>query len=125
MSHTGSFERPPSSIKPVMTQKILQQSREAESALADALVRGIFSCGLTETGTIVKTNLHLLQTFDESGDGATALNSRKGCKLFDDHSDDSETSSVCSERSFDPFRRPSDVRKNTLSVRSSCLSPSA
>lgn len=31
-----STERPPQ--RPVMAQKILQQSREAESALADALV---------------------------------------------------------------------------------------
>lgn len=59
-------ERPPTS-RPVMAQKMLQQSREAESALADAL-----------TG--------------------------KG-----DHSDDSETNSICSEHSFDGVRRASDV----------------
>ncbi|XP_043280506.1 CLIP-associating protein 1-A isoform X2 [Venturia canescens] len=58
-------ERPPTS-RPVMAQKMLQQSREAESALADAL-----------TG--------------------------KG-----DHSDDSETNSICSEHSFDGIRRASD-----------------
>ena len=34
--HTMSTDRPPQ--RPVMAQKILQQSREAESALADALV---------------------------------------------------------------------------------------
>lgn len=35
--------------------------------------------------------------------------SRKGMRSLDNHSDDSETSSVCSERSFDSYRRPSDV----------------
>lgn len=70
-------DRPPS--RPVMAQKMLQQSREAESALADAL------------------------TFD-SIDSYTRTPKGKG-----DHSDDSETSSICSERSHDSFRRPSDV----------------
>ena len=46
----------------------------------------------------------------DSGDfGRGMTNSRKSYRPFDDHSDDSETSSVCSERSFDSFRRPSDV----------------
>ncbi|XP_067003312.1 CLIP-associating protein 1-B [Anabrus simplex] len=81
----SSTERPPSA-RPVMAQKILQQSREAESALADAL------------------------NFDsmDSGDYSRISNNRKAYRPFDDHSDDSETSSVCSERSFDSFRRPSD-----------------
>lgn len=70
-------DRPP--CRPVMAQKMLQQSREAESALADAL------------------------TFD-SIDSYTRTPKGKG-----DHSDDSETSSICSERSHDSFRRPSDV----------------
>ncbi|KAJ9581531.1 hypothetical protein L9F63_023287, partial [Diploptera punctata] len=73
--HSLSTERPPQ--RPVMAQKILQQSLEAESALADALVS-------------------IRDRF------------RKSYRPFDDHSDDSETSSVCSERSFDSFRRPSD-----------------
>ncbi|XP_063217676.1 CLIP-associating protein 1-A isoform X5 [Bacillus rossius redtenbacheri] len=80
-------DRPPPAARPVMAQKILQQSLEAESALADAL------------------------NFDtmDSGDFSRLSNSgRKGFRPFDDHSDDSETSSVCSERSFDSFRRPSD-----------------
>lgn len=38
-----------------------------------------------------------------------SVGSKKTSKLFDDHSDESETSSVCSERSFDSLRRPSDV----------------
>ncbi|XP_011701926.1 PREDICTED: CLIP-associating protein 1-A isoform X2 [Wasmannia auropunctata] len=63
---------------PVMAQKMLQKSREAESALADAL------------------------TFD-SIDNYTRLPGNKG-----DHSDDSENSSICSERSIDGFRRASD-----------------
>lgn len=69
-------DRPPT--RPVMAQKMLQQSREAESALADAL------------------------TFD-SIDNYTRTPRGKG-----DHSDDSETSSICSERSMDGLRRPSD-----------------
>lgn len=64
---------------PVMAQKMLQKSREAESALADAL------------------------TFD-SIDNYTRIPGSKG-----DHSDDSENSSICSERSIDGFRRASDV----------------
>lgn len=80
-----SFDRPPTSVKPVLTQKILQQSREAESALADAL------------------------KFDDVHvESNRVISSRRGCKLFDDQSDDSETSSVCSERSFDSLRRFSD-----------------
>ncbi|XP_018350778.1 PREDICTED: CLIP-associating protein 1-A isoform X5 [Trachymyrmex septentrionalis] len=63
---------------PVMAQKMLQKSREAESALADAL------------------------TFD-SIDNYTRIPGNKG-----DHSDDSENSSICSERSVDGFRRASD-----------------
>ncbi|XP_039306083.1 CLIP-associating protein 2 isoform X7 [Solenopsis invicta] len=67
-----------SSRPPVMAQKMLQKSREAESALADAL------------------------TFD-SIDNYTRIPGNKG-----DHSDDSENSSICSERSIDGFRRASD-----------------
>ncbi|XP_076679665.1 CLIP-associating protein isoform X3 [Andrena cerasifolii] len=64
--------------RPVMAQKMLQQSREAESALAEAFtVDNIDSYTRTPRG--------------------------KG-----DHSDDSETSSICSERSMDSFRRPND-----------------
>ncbi|KAG7210104.1 hypothetical protein KM043_011669 [Ampulex compressa] len=72
--HMSPTDRPQS--RPVMAQKMLQQSREAESALADAL------------------------TFD-SINSYTRTPRGKG-----DHSDDSETSSICSERSMD--RRPSD-----------------
>ncbi|XP_076756298.1 CLIP-associating protein isoform X2 [Xylocopa sonorina] len=74
--HMSPTDRPQS--RPVMAQKMLQQSREAESALADAL------------------------TFDNI-DNYTRTPRGKG-----DHSDDSETSSICSERSMDSFRRPND-----------------
>ncbi|PNF29241.1 CLIP-associating protein 2, partial [Cryptotermes secundus] len=83
--HNMSTERPPQ--RPVMAQKILQQSREAESALADALS---------------------FDTIDTGDFGRNVPNSRKSYRPFDDHSDDSETSSVCSERSFDSYRRTSD-----------------
>lgn len=77
-------DRPPS--RPIMAQKMLQQSREAKSALADAL------------------------TFD-SIDSYTRTPKGKG-----DHSDDSETSSICSERSHDSFRRPSDVSVSSITL---------
>ncbi|XP_025074275.1 CLIP-associating protein 1 isoform X3 [Pogonomyrmex barbatus] len=69
---------------PVMAQKMLQKSREAESALADAL------------------------TFD-SIDSYTRIPGNKG-----DHSDDSENSSICSERSIDGYRRASDDIKEII-----------
>lgn len=74
----GSDSRPPLSpaSRPVLAQKILQQSREAENALADA--------------------------FNDS------RSPRKGMRSLDNHSDESETSSICSERSYDSSKRPSD-----------------
>ncbi|XP_061940820.1 CLIP-associating protein 1-A isoform X21 [Apis cerana] len=80
--HMSPTDRPQS--RPVMAQKMLQQSREAESALADAL------------------------TF-ENIDNYTRTPRGKG-----DHSDDSETSSICSERSMDSFRRPNDDIKEII-----------
>ncbi|CAA9999620.1 unnamed protein product [Nesidiocoris tenuis] len=55
---------------PLLSQRILNQSLEAESALADAL-----------------------------GDASVVTSPRR--PRLEDHSDDSETSSVCSERSFE------------------------
>lgn len=78
-------DRPQS--RPVMAQKMLQQSREAESALADAL------------------------TFDSIDSCYNRATRVKG-----EHSDDSETSSICSERSMDSFRRPSDVSSWRLNI---------
>ncbi|XP_015602731.1 CLIP-associating protein 1-A isoform X5 [Cephus cinctus] len=81
--HMSPTDRTSSSRPAVMAQKMLQQSREAESALADAL------------------------TFDM--DPYTRTPRGKG-----DHSDDSETSSICSERSMDSIRRPSDDIKEII-----------
>ncbi|KAJ8928598.1 hypothetical protein NQ314_018804 [Rhamnusium bicolor] len=76
-------DRPPLSpaSRPVLAQKILQQSREAENALADA--------------------------FNDSTEHYRSPR-KSGMRSLDNHSDESETSSVCSERSFDSFKRPSD-----------------
>ncbi|CAG9837434.1 unnamed protein product [Diabrotica balteata] len=75
-------DRPPMSpaSRPVLAQKILQQSREAENALAD------------------NTSDHYRSP-------------RKNIRSVDNQSDESETSSVCSERSersLDSFRRHCD-----------------
>ncbi|KAJ8972441.1 hypothetical protein NQ317_000032 [Molorchus minor] len=76
-------DRPPLSpaSRPVLAQKILQQSREAENALADAF---------------------------QNDSPEHYRSPRKGMRTLDNHSDESETSSVCSERSYDSFKRPSD-----------------
>lgn len=79
------LDRPPVNPgRPVLAQKILQQSREAENALADALSP---------------------DDHDMSSDF-----SRLGLhrKVSRDESDESEASSVCSERSFDSYRRGND-----------------
>ncbi|XP_033336127.1 CLIP-associating protein isoform X3 [Megalopta genalis] len=78
--HMSPTDRPQS--RPVMAQKMLQQSREAESALADA--------------------------FDNI-DNYPRTPRGKG-----DHSDDSETSSICSERGMDSYRRPNDDIKEII-----------
>ncbi|KAK8391267.1 hypothetical protein O3P69_017127 [Scylla paramamosain] len=84
-SISGASEMPPQvpvKSRQVMAQKILQQSREAESALADALV------SLPPGGVLRSPNRKMYT------------------KAFEDQSDnDSETSSVCSERSFDSSRQ--------------------
>lgn len=84
-SISGASEMPPQvpgKSRQVMAQKILQQSREAESALADALV------SLPPGGVLRSPNRKMYT------------------KAFEDQSDnESETSSVCSERSFDSCRR--------------------
>uniref|UniRef100_A0A6B2EFM1 Putative microtubule associated-protein orbit n=1 Tax=Phlebotomus kandelakii TaxID=1109342 RepID=A0A6B2EFM1_9DIPT len=63
--------------RPLMAQKILQQSREQENALADAL---------------------------SPEDDLSADFSRLNRKTSRDESDESEASSVCSDRSFDTLR---------------------
>lgn len=79
------LDRPPvNPARPVLAQKILQQSREAENALADALSP---------------------DDHDISADfGRLGLHR----KISRDESDESEASSVCSERSFDSYRRGND-----------------
>ncbi|XP_071448636.1 CLIP-associating protein 1 isoform X13 [Hetaerina americana] len=90
-------DRPPvSTARPVMAQKMLQQSREAERELADAL---------NFDGLSISDDPHPVHRRKSS---STSGGSGGVFRAFDDHSDDSETSSVCSERSFDSFRRPSD-----------------
>ncbi|XP_076047968.1 CLIP-associating protein isoform X10 [Oratosquilla oratoria] len=85
-SISGASEMPPKP-RQVMAQKILQQSREAESALADALVS-------LPPGGVLETPVN------------RSPNRKLHNKAFEDQSDnDSETSSVCSERSFDSYRR--------------------
>ncbi|KAF0757155.1 Uncharacterized protein FWK35_00015819 [Aphis craccivora] len=80
-SHMNSKE-PPSLIKPrpIMAQKILIQNQETESAITDAL-----------------SNKNYYKSPRKVLDG-----------LFNDYSDDSETSSVCSERRIDSRKRFSD-----------------
>ncbi|XP_055690824.1 CLIP-associating protein isoform X2 [Lutzomyia longipalpis] len=68
--------------RPLMAQKILQQSREQENALADAL---------------------------SPEDDISADFTRLNRKTSRDESDESEASSVCSDRSFDTFRRGGDT----------------
>lgn len=76
-------ERPPMNPgRPVLAQKMLQASREAENALADALSPQ--------------------DEHDMSSDFSRLAIHRKQSR---DESDESEASSVCSERSFDSYRR--------------------
>ncbi|RWS12914.1 CLIP-associating protein 1-like protein [Dinothrombium tinctorium] len=69
--YSGTSEKNLASASPFLAERMLQQSREAEAAMADAL-------GVETAATRRKYN-------------------------FDDHSDESETSSVCSDRSFGSF----------------------
>ncbi|XP_069183057.1 CLIP-associating protein 2 isoform X6 [Procambarus clarkii] len=95
-SISGASEMPPQvpgKSRQVMAQKILQQSREAESALADALV------SLPPGGVLVSTSPWYMSLH-------RSPNRKMYAKAFEDQSDnDSETSSVCSERSYDSCRR--------------------
>lgn len=78
-------DRPPVNPgRPVLMQKMLQQSREAENALADAL------------------------SPDEHDISADFSRLGLHRKISRDESDESEASSVCSERSFDSYRRGND-----------------
>lgn len=79
-------DRPPlNTARPVLAAKILQQSREAETALA---------------GVLSPDDADLSSDYSKLS---------LGRKISRDESDESEASSVCSDRSFDSFRRGNDV----------------
>jgi len=97
-----------------MTEKILRQSREAESALADALSPG--SPELTYPDPIegFLSNLEMGYSNHMSNQHIKSPRKRSTGPFeglgFGDNSDESETSSLCSEKSFDYGRgRPSDL----------------
>jgi len=91
--------RPP--VKPLLTEKILRQSREAESALADALN--------TEPELKFPDPIDGFLHNLESNYYKSARKRSNGPFDLLDNSDESETSSLCSEKSFDYGRpRPSD-----------------
>lgn len=96
-------DRPPiNPTRPVLAQKILQASREAENALADALVSVYQSNPENCLGSNICLFLQSPDDFDLSSEMGR-LNSNR--KISRDESDESEASSVCSERSFDSYRR--------------------
>jgi len=87
-----SAQRPPIQpmSRPVMAQKILAQSLEAENS---------------------PLSHHSDLMYDgEPGDslGHKVSPRKTSYRPFEDHSDDSDASSLCSERSFDSYRRTSD-----------------
>lgn len=105
-------DRPPiNPSRPVLAQKILQASREAENALADALVRIpmmlhlLYACQ-----TIELSNVCFCSQSPDDSELAHDISRLHLRKISRDESDESEASSVCSERSFDSFRR-NDVSK--------------
>lgn len=94
-SQSGGYGDRSTPSRPVLAQKILQQSREAESALSDALVSQV-----NDFNALVSSLLDGVVVFQKSRPRTT------GC---DEHSDESETSSVCSDRSFDSVNRRLEV----------------
>jgi len=99
--------RPPAT--PHLTERILRQSREAESALADALSPDSPELRYPDPIEGFLSNLELA---GQSNHLATKSPRKRSTGPFDqgfDNSDESETSSLCSEKSFDYTRgRPSD-----------------
>lgn len=97
-------DRPPMvpSSRPVMAQQILQASREAENALANALVS--VKCANIRRLLLIYICFcpQSPDDFDLSSDMSRMNLNRK---ISRDESDESEASSVCSERSFDSYRR--------------------
>jgi len=98
--------RPPAT--PHLTERILRQSREAESALADALSPDSPELRYPDPIEGFLSNLELAG----QSNLATKSPRKRSTGPFDqgfDNSDESETSSLCSEKSFDYTRgRPSD-----------------
>uniref|UniRef100_A0A6M2DJN9 Putative microtubule associated-protein orbit n=1 Tax=Xenopsylla cheopis TaxID=163159 RepID=A0A6M2DJN9_XENCH len=94
MLFNNKRDRPPiNPNKPVMAQKILQQSREAELSLADALM----------------DDQDPLDEFSRLSLGNRRISTGANTGMMrDEHSDDSENSSVCSERSFSSIHGPMD-----------------
>merc|ERR1719394_2201264 len=91
-----------------MTEQILRQSREAESALADALGSPLSTSPELSIPDPISGFLRSLETRGKS----PRKRSTGGGPSYDgfDNSDESETSSLCSEKSFDYGRpRPSDL----------------
>jgi len=94
-------------VRPLMTEQILRQSREAESALADALSSPLSTSPELSIPDPISGFLRSLETRGKS----PRKRSTGGGPSYDgfDNSDESETSSLCSEKSFDYGRpRPSD-----------------
>jgi len=100
--------RPPAT--PHLTERILRQSREAESALADALSPDSPELQYPDPIAGFLSNLELAG--GQHNHLATKSPRKRSTGPFDqgfDNSDESETSSLCSEKSFDYSRgRPSD-----------------
>ena len=103
-------DRPPK--RPQITEKILKQSIEAETALAEALVR-VFIFLFSK---FTFSQKYHFQLYSFVNDYLLQKTSRKNSRtnshgIFEDgdRSDESETSSICSERSYPDYgRRSSD-----------------
>merc|ERR1719270_905482 len=93
-------------VRPTMTEQILRQSREAESALADALSP---SSSASPELTLPDPIQGFLRSLESRGKSPRKRSTGGAFDGFD-NSDESETSSLCSEKSFDYGRaRPSDL----------------
>ncbi|GBO99880.1 CLIP-associating protein [Eumeta japonica] len=117
---TGNSRRTPERNQPtrqLAAARLLQQSRDAENALADALSPD------GNTGDYASMNDYSRER------GGFSVSSRMGRKLMSrEESDDSEASSVCSERSFDSSIRVAIIQQHighklTFIVASSSSSP--
>lgn len=62
-----------------------------------------------EKDSDVMCNVFQLYDADSDSLGHKVSPRKTSYRPFEDHSDDSDASSLCSERSFDSYRRTSDV----------------